>query len=243
MLIDIHAHLHAYVRDSSLIAKTVLSAHSIEELEDLIHINDPLVYRSIGVHPQNLNNDLLFHIEKNINNAGWRSYINALGEIGFDLFPLFRHTLAIQEEIFIKHIELAILYNLPVIIHQRRSMQYIFKHIRKLSKLKSVIFHSYSGTFQEALSLRKRGVEAYFSVGNSLLWGSKVAYLLVEKLPIGWLLLETDAPFQPMRGFKRSNWTDIDVLYQKVSLLRNIDLKKLEYCLEKNFNNIFRVLR
>lgn len=97
--------------------------------------------------------------------------MHAIGEIGFDLWPEFRHTLALQRSIFVEELRLAQQYHLPIVVHQRRAMHEIFAQISSLKRLPAVIFHGYSGTFLEALSLRKRGVHAYFSVGTPLLWG------------------------------------------------------------------------
>jgi len=174
-----------------------------------------------------------------------KNKIAAIGEFGFDLFnDSFKETEKIQDKIFEAHLEAALNYELPVVLHIRRAMHKMFFYAKKLSKCKAVIFHSWSGSHEEALSLLKHGVNAYFSFGNTITLNHKQAMRSCSLLPSQRLLTETDAPFQPRRGEKFSHWTDILNILETAAALRseagnNIDVKELELQIEINFKNLF----
>ncbi|MDR0540560.1 MAG: TatD family hydrolase [Spirochaetaceae bacterium] len=147
--------------------------------------------------------------------------IDAAGECGFDLYnTAYRETETIQNELFLKHIETALKYDLPLVLHVRRAMHKIFEYTGMLKKIKSLVFHSYSGTAGEAQSLLKRGVNAYFSFGNALLLEHKRARECCAALDIHRILFETDAPYQARRGFEFSTYRDIYAILNEAAQLR-----------------------
>jgi TatD DNase family protein len=99
-------------------------------------------------------------------------------------------------------------------------MDRVFFHARALKKLPSVVFHSYSGTLREGQSLLKRGIEAYFSFGAPIVLNHKTAMEACARLPPERLLLETDAPYQPLRGRVFSRWGDLPRILCGAAALR-----------------------
>ena len=171
--------------------------------------------------------------------------IAALGEFGFDLYDAaFRETEKTQDILFAAHLETAINYNLPAILHVRRAMRKIFAAAKKLSKCKAVVFHSWPGTLEEARSLLRHGINAYFSFGNTIMLNHKQAIQCCSLLPTERLLTETDAPFQPRRGEKYSTWADLPLILKTAANLRGesgnkIDESELETQIEINFRQAF----
>jgi TatD DNase family protein len=147
--------------------------------------------------------------------------LDAIGETGFDRYnQAYRETAARQEELFTLHLELAVKKGLPLVLHIRRAMDRVFFFARTLKKLPAVIFHSYSGTFREGTDLLKRGVDAYFSFGAAILLNHKTAMDACARLPPERLLLETDAPYQPLRGRAFSQWGDLPCFLRGAAALR-----------------------
>jgi TatD DNase family protein len=99
-------------------------------------------------------------------------------------------------------------------------MDKVFFYARTLKKLPAVVLHSYSGTLREGLALLKRGVEAYFSFGTPLHLNHKTAMEACALLPPERLLLETDAPYQPLRGRAFSHWEDLPLILRGAAALR-----------------------
>jgi TatD DNase family protein len=166
--------------------------------------------------------------------------IQAVGETGFDLFnQAFRTTEALQEELFCTHLEIAVRYGLPVALHIRRALHKVFVHTKALKKLPAVVFHAYSGTFAEGETLLKRGVNAWFSFGAAILLNHKTAMESCARLPRERLLLETDAPYQPLRGAPFSRWADLPVILAGAAGLRCGDKGELEATVDENWNRVF----
>jgi TatD DNase family protein len=136
--------------------------------------------------------------------------LDAVGETGFDLFDRrFRDTEGAQEEIFRAHLETARRHGLPLVLHLRRGMDKIFAHTGDLKKIPALIFHSWPGTVEEGESLLRRGLNAYFSFGAIIRLNHKAARRSAALFPPDRLLLETDAPWQPLRGAPYSSWADL----------------------------------
>jgi TatD DNase family protein len=147
--------------------------------------------------------------------------IRALGETGFDLYnETFRAAEPLQEEIFRRHLEIARASDLPMVLHIRRAMHKVFAYSRELKKLPAVVFHSYSGTLAEGRSLLKRGINAYFSFGSPIILNHKIAMDAAAHLPADRLLLETDAPYQPLLGAPFSRWSDLNAILRGLAALR-----------------------
>ena len=171
--------------------------------------------------------------------------IAAVGECGFDLFNnAFRETEALQERFFLPQIEIAIRHELPVVLHVRRAIHRIFSFSNLLAKCKAVVFHSWPGTFEEAEALLRKGINAYFSFGNTILLNHKQAIRSCALLPPDRLLTETDAPYQPRRGHFFSQWSDLPLILESASALRieagnKISINDLENQIEINFRKVF----
>jgi len=172
--------------------------------------------------------------------------IAAIGECGFDLYnTAFKETEALQDRVFAAHLEIALRYDLPVILHVRRAMHKIFDVTKILAGCKAVIFHSWSGTLEEGRALLRRGVNAYFSFGNVILLNHKQAIRSCALLPMQRLLTETDAPYQPPRGQKFSQWSNLPKILKTAAVIRNesglkSSVNELETQIEDNFKAIFK---
>jgi TatD DNase family protein len=172
--------------------------------------------------------------------------LNAVGEAGFDLFnEKFRSTEKVQDGLFAAQLEIALQYGLPMVLHVRRGMHKIFAHTRTLKRLPAAVFHSYSGTLGEGESLLKRGVAAYFSFGAAILLNHKEAVRACAGLPAERLLLETDAPYQPLRGRSFSRWEDFQAILAGAAALRREAgtgggaAAELEAAADGNFSAVF----
>ncbi|MBP5405907.1 TatD family hydrolase [bacterium] len=193
------------------------NSEEVEFVENFIAENPETAGRlkvSFGIHPQDPDEKELKTLEKLIS----ENRIAAVGEIGLDRFSEeFAKTFALQKKLFSAQLEMAAAANLPVILHVRKAVPEIFESIQLLKKITKVIFHSYSGTAEEAGSILNHGVNACFSFGNAILNGHKKAILAVQTLPEERILTETDAPYQPKKGETFSKPADIPEIQAKIS--------------------------
>ena len=125
----------------------------------------------------------------------------AVGEIGLDFFvPELK--LAEQRErqefFYREQLKLARKHGLPVMLHVRRSADKLLKHLRELRPDGgwSGIGHAFNGSASQAHEFIKLGLKLGF--GGTLTFDSarQIRRLAVD-LPLGALVLETDAPDIP----------------------------------------------
>jgi TatD DNase family protein len=172
--------------------------------------------------------------------------VSAVGETGFDLYSkAYRGTEDEQENLFRRHLDVALRRKLPVVLHIRRAMHKAFSYSKELKALPAVVFHSYSGTFAEGESLLKRGINAYFSFGTVILLNHRAAMDACARFPVERLLVETDAPYQPLRGRPFSSWADIPAIIAGAAALRReagragADSAELEAAVDRNFRRVY----
>jgi len=166
----------------------------------------------------------------------------AVGETGFDLYnAAYRETEKEQEQLFAAHLDTALRYDLPLVIHSRRAMHKIFAHAPMIKKCRAAVFHSWAGTAGEGEALLRRGINAFFSFGNAILLNHREAIRCCAVFPANRLLTETDAPFQPFRGSEFSCYADISRILEAAAALRRkagtegASSGELEKIIERNF--------
>jgi len=183
----------------------------------------PEVFCSFALHPQlSANTDFQFSqgIEL-LHSLAAEGRLDAVGETGFDLYnDEYRAGEKIQDEIFSYHLETAMKYDLPLVLHVRRAMHKIFPFTKELKKLPAVIFHSWPGTRGEGEAILRRGVNAYFSFGTIVANNHREAMASAAYFPHNRILFETDAPYQPLRGKTFSAWRDLEAICSCVAGLR-----------------------
>jgi len=117
----------------------------------------------------------------------------AIGEIGLDFF-IEPHDRARQEYFFVEQLKLAREFDLPVLLHIRRAQDTILKHLRQYRV--SGIAHAFSGSRSQADEFIKLGFRLGF---GGAMTHSRATRLreLAATLPLGNIVLETDAPDIP----------------------------------------------
>lgn len=115
----------------------------------------------------------------------------AVGEIGLD-FHVEGFDLERQEFYFSEQLKLAREFDLPVILHVRKAVDAVLKHLRRI-RVRGGIAHAFNGSRQQA--------EAFIGLGFKLGFGGAMTYdralhirELAKTLPMEAIVLETDAP-------------------------------------------------
>lgn len=204
--------------------KGISCAHSKEEF--LLQKEAPdSVIQAYGMHPQNAGNENIADSTAFLEKLLAEGQIKAIGEAGFDYFTEeFRQAAKLQEEIWNIQLELAVKYQVPLIVHCRRANEKLFEYSNSLKKIPEVLFHSFMGSPVEAMSLLKRGINGYFSFGKQVLNGNKKVVACVRELPQERVLAETDAPFQYLKGEKYTVLEDIRKVYEAIICFQSSDI-------------------
>lgn len=121
----------------------------------------------------------------------------AIGEIGLDRWPG-APDLALQQRFLTQQLAMAQAAGLPVILHARHAVEDVLLTLRRFPGVRGVV-HSFAGSDVQARQL--------IGLGFLLGFGGAVTYprarrlrALVSGLPATAILLETDAPYQPLWG-------------------------------------------
>jgi TatD DNase family protein len=155
-----------------------------------------LVY-TFGIHPLYTNQaqetDITI-LEKEISQSLSDPRFVGIGEIGLDYFVegLDPHQ---QEYFFNAQLDLAQKFQLPVILHVRRSQDAILKALRRRN-IPGGIAHAFNGSFQQAEQFIELGFKLGFGGAATYERALQIRRLLTE-LPIDSIVTETDAPDIP----------------------------------------------
>jgi TatD DNase family protein len=123
----------------------------------------------------------------------------AVGEIGLDFYPGAPDENS-QQDYFQAQLRLAREFELPVVLHARRAVEAVSLGLKKFGVTRGVI-HSFAGSLQQARQLIARGLLLGFG-GPITYPGAHKLRALVRQLPIESMVIETDAPDQPLCGFQ-----------------------------------------
>ncbi|MFC0179363.1 TatD family hydrolase [Thorsellia kenyensis] len=219
-LFDTHAHLNfppfsenipATIKkfQAKNIQKVFIPATKASEFVELLflaHHYEKIFYVGLGLHPyfipSHLPSDidyLSLLIQKD--KASVQPVIKAIGEIGLDAAiakidsDLFKQ----QCNLFRSQLILAKEFNLPVVIHSRKTHSLILTYLKKTVPGLRGVIHGFSGSYEEAMNFIKLG----FMIGV----GSVITYSranktrrAIAKIPLEWVVLETDSPDMPPSG-------------------------------------------
>lgn len=213
----------------------------IESSEKSISLSEsyPYIYAAVGIHPENISNiskDYIFKLEKLILSG---KKVVGVGEIGLD-YHYTKENKKQQKDLFENQVKLAIKHDLPVIVHDREAhadtMDILKKH-----KPRGVV-HCFSGSLEMAKEIIKMGM--YIGIGGVVTFkNAKNIVDVAENISLEHILLETDAPYMapvPFRG-KRCDSSYIKYTAEKISEIKNIDLKDVFEITKQNAKNLFGV--
>lgn len=128
-------------------------------------------------------------------------HLVAIGEIGLDFFVP-RLDAERQTRFFRQQLQLARRFDLPVILHVRRSADALLKGLRDLP-VRGGIAHAFNGSLQQAQAFIARGFKLGFGGALSYERALQLRRLATE-LPLEALVLETDAPDMPPHWLYRT---------------------------------------
>ena len=171
--------------------------------------------------------------------------IIAIGETGLDYYREKETEIKEkQKDMFIRHIELANKYDLPVSIHCRDSIQDTFNILKTHPVKEKGVMHCYSGSLEMAKEFIKLGYKIAFG-GVLTFKNSITTKQVLTSISIDDVVLETDAPYlapMPYRG-KLNEPKYIKNIEIFASHLLNMDLNVFENKIYKNSLKIFHVER
>lgn len=159
------------------------------------------LYAALGLHPINIGVHEDAHLDQL---EQWLQTPDskrvAIGEIGLDLY-MQDAQFDKQTRLLDGQLKLAKKYDLPVILHSRRTHDQLALHLRRHDLPRRGVVHGFAGSQQQA--------ERFIQLGYAIGVGGTITYERASKtrntiasLPLASLLLETDAPDMPLQGYQ-----------------------------------------
>ncbi len=194
----------------------------------------------MGLHPCDVSEENykheIAHVEEELETGKY----TAVGEIGLDLH-WDKSTLGIQKEAFIKQIELAKKYKLPIAIHVRDSFTEAIEIIEEFNdKNLRGVFHCFTGSNEDAERVINLG-GFYLGIGGVLTFKNSGLDKTIVAIDLKHLILETDAPYlapTPNRG-KRNESKYIVNIAEKLAEVHQTSIEKVAETTTLNAKKLF----
>lgn len=198
------------------------------------------VYAAIGVHPHEVK-DIDQNTYGTLKQLAQMDKVVAYGEIGLDFFRNLSPK-DVQIRRFGEQLELAEEIGLPIIIHDRDAHRETVEKLRGWKGKSKGVVHCFSGDYGMATKCIDMGFS--ISIPGAVTFGkSEKLKDVVTRIPLTYILLETDAPYltpHPHRG-KRNEPAYVVHTARKVAELKGISLEELAHVTYQNTKNVFGI--
>lgn len=157
--------------------------------------DESAVYAALGLHPVFLQEHRSEHIDALrdwLQRLRGQHKLCAIGEIGLDYYieDLDKER---QQQLLEAQFELANEFELPVLLHARRSHAQMIATLKRCKLKRTGVAHAFSGSWEEAREYIKLGYK--LGLGGAGTWPQAHRMRRVlQQLPLESIVLETDAP-------------------------------------------------
>ena len=197
------------------------------------------IYPAYGLHPYFIGQHKQQDLQK-LNDFLDENKAVALGECGLDFYrdDLDRDK---QYTFFEQQVVLAKDMDLPLILHVNGAVQPVFEVLKKHRYFKAVM-HSFNGSVEQARQITDSGVILGFgtAVVNP---GAKKLHQVVKSVDTSHMVIETDAPDQPLYNKKdqRNLPVDLNTVAEFVAEIKEISVAELIRITTHNCQQVFGI--
>ncbi len=191
-----------------------------------------------GLHPCSVKEDYeteIAHVKELLSSRKFYG----IGETGLDFYwdktfvPQQYKALEIQAE-------LALEYNLPLILHTRNATQETIDVIKKYEgRGLTGIFHCFGGSVSEANQISDLGF--YLGIGGVITYKNSGLAEVITCIDMKHIVLETDAPYLspvPLRG-QRNESSYLFYIAKKIANVKGISVEEVDRITTENAEKIF----
>ena len=200
----------------------------------------PFVYAAVGIHPDEvgaLNEETFAEMKKLFQHKK----VVAVGEIGLDYY-WDNEPHDVQQEWFIRQVELARELDLPVLIHSREAAADTMYVMKTYAQGLRGVIHCYSYSREMAEEYVKMGF--YIGIGGVVTFkNAKKLKEVAEAVPLKRIVLETDCPYmapEPFRG-RRNQSSYLRYVAEKIAELKDISTEEVIAVTEENARKLYRL--
>lgn len=259
MLVDTHSHIYDEAFDDDReqvvqrareagVSKLLLPAidrDSYGAMIALARLHPDVCYPMMGLHPTSVNGNSDYERDLETVAAYFRDPPSgirfcAVGEVGLDLhweqefLPQQQHALRFQ-------IELALRYDLPLVVHTRDAWNEMCALLADYrgSGLRGVM-HSFGGTEEHYRLVRSCG-DFLFGIGGPVTYKKSPVAGMLPSIPPDEIVLETDSPYLPPvphRG-RRNESAYVALVRDRVAEIYGIASEEVERITTDNVRRMF----
>ena len=199
------------------------------------------IYPSLGFSPVSSHEKTREEIKEfreflidNINNCV------AIGEVGMDYyFVRDKASRQKQRENFISFVEIADEYKKPLLLHVRDCDKKGLNIVNEYDNIPYVVFHCFSGSLKTAKRIMEH--DNYFMSFSTMVCYSKHHQDLAAKIPVEYMLTETDSPFLGLTKEERNEPAYVLRGAKKIAEIQNIDLEEVDKITTNNAKKVFNI--
>ena len=224
-----------------------INLDTINHIVELCDLYPGFLYPMIGIHPEDINSNQtdidkwlkIIHDILKKDTVGMHKFI-AIGEVGLDFYwdQTYKD---MQVYAFEKQVQMAVEFNLPLMIHSRNSQQELVKVLSKYKDSVKGVFHCFTGNDEEDEQLLEFK-NFLIGIGGVLTFKKSTLPQTVKNvIPLNRIVLETDAPYMapvPMRG-KRNEPAFVLFVAKKIAELFQLDLNTIDLVTTNNACSLF----
>ena len=252
MYFDSHAHLteDCFAQDFDTVVDNMKAASvtgmmeigfDLPSSEKAVHLAERFdwVHAAVGSHPDDA---------EQVNEARIAVYrglcrnprVKAIGEIGLD-YHYEEPGREVQKRAFRMQLALAQELSMPVVIHEREAHEDGLRILEEFPTIRGV-FHCFSGSYEMAKELIKRGWYIGFT-GVVTFKNARKAVETAANIPLDRILIETDCPYmapEPFRG-RRCDPSLVPYVAKKIADLRGLSPEAVAAATAENAKRCFRI--
>jgi len=252
MYIDTHAHLNfkdfqtdrpqVIARAKAANVKGIINVGSnfktSKEAIEIAQKNDG-IYAAVGLHPIHVKEEEFN--EENFLKLAREKKVVAIGETGLDYY-YDKSSAKKQEELFTKHLQIAIKLAKSVILHSRDAGQDILTILMTQSPLPRGVMHCFQENWDFAKVILDMGF--YISFTGLITFAKNYStFEVIKEMPMDRILIETDCPYltpEPYRD-RRNEPAYVVEVAKKIAEIKKIPLEKVAEETSKNATDLFNL--
>jgi len=205
-------------------------------------LSEPQVYAALGLHPIYIDEHLPEHLQDlrdRLAAVAGHPKLCAVGEIGLDYYveSLDRER---QQTVFDSQLQMAADFNLPALLHVRRSHADTIATLKRFRLKRGGIVHAFAGSREEAKEYIKLGFK--LGLGGAATWPQALRmHRVIAELPLDSVVLETDSPDMApaMHPQVRNSPEHLPDICAALSDLMNIPAERLAQAGTDNAKQLF----
>ncbi|MEG2348606.1 MAG: TatD family hydrolase [Clostridia bacterium] len=197
-------------------------------------------YAAIGVHPHDVENETAEDIYR-LYKSEKTSKIVAIGEIGLD-YAFTKDNKEKQAKLFIKQIDIANEFKLPIIVHSREASLDTYQILKNNKPQYGVLLHCFKPSEELVKLVIENGYMVAFG-GNITYKRSKSFSKYIKMIPIEQIVIETDSPYLPPIPFRGTinDSSNLPLICKRLAEYKEMDENFISNAIYENAIKFFKI--